>query len=217
MTAARGPEAPYLFPINRALNPNFKGVIYVEGKVAVSGKLRGRVTVAATNNIIIADDINYVTNPATGTCADILGLFSGVDIVVADNTLNSPTQAQANPTTRYTFDDTPDEFVQGVLLALNNFTVENYNTGSTADQPCGATAWGRGCLYLTGGIIQTTRGAVGTAAGTGYLKRYSYDACAYTSPPPYFPTTGHFARGRYFEVNPAGFNVLSYYRLLTPH
>ncbi len=70
-------EAPYLWPITRALNPNFKGVVYVEGKVAVSGKLRGRVTLAATGNIIIADDVRYITDPAAATCADILGMFSG--------------------------------------------------------------------------------------------------------------------------------------------
>ena len=63
VTAVAGAQAPYLWPINRALNPNFKGVIYVAGKVAVSGKLRGRMTLAASGNIIIADDITYVTDP----------------------------------------------------------------------------------------------------------------------------------------------------------
>jgi Tfp pilus assembly protein PilX len=41
--AAR-PDVDYLFPLSRALNPNFKGVIHVDGKVAVSGTVRGRVT-----------------------------------------------------------------------------------------------------------------------------------------------------------------------------
>lgn len=81
---------------------------------------------------------------------------------------------------------------------------------------CEATVWGRGCLYLTGGIIQDTRGAVGLASGRGYLKRYAYDQCAAVDPPPYFPTTGHFARGRFFEVNPVGFDVAAYYQMLTP-
>ena len=55
------------------------------------------------------------------------------------------------------------------------------------DEACEAKTWGRGCLYITGGIIQNTRGAVGTSAGTGYVKRYSFDACAATEPPPYLP------------------------------
>jgi hypothetical protein len=209
------PDAAYLFPITRQLNPNFKGVIYVQGKVVVSGVLRGRVTVAASGEIIIGDDLTYATDPGAGTCNDIMGLFSGTDVVVADNTVNAPIQATSS-STYYTFDETRDEFVQTVVLALSNFTVENYDTGPTSAEPCGTTSWGRGCLFLTGGIIQSTRGAVGTTSGTGYLKRYSYDACAFSDPPPYFPTTGVFARGRYFEVDPVGFNVANYYQMLTP-
>jgi len=115
-----------------------------------------------------------------------------------------------------TFDDSRGEIIQGVILALNIFTVENYNSGSTNDEPCETKIWGRGCLYLTGGIIQRTRGAVGTGSGTGSLKRYSYDQCAYSNPPPYFPTTGHFARGRYFEVDPTGFDIGTFWSLLVP-
>lgn len=212
------PDAAYLHPITRALNPNFKGVIFVDGKVAISGRLRGRVTVAATDNIILADDLTYVTDPGTGTCQDILGIFSGTNVVVADNTLNSPVQG-AGTSTWYTYDDTSDEFFHGVVLALNIFTVENFNLGATLAEPCAGTAFGRGCLFLTGGIIQRTRGAVGTlqgGGGTGYLKRYSYDACAATNPPPYFPTTGRFARGQYYQVDPAGFDIERYFEVLTP-
>ncbi len=207
--------ANYLFPINRQFNPTFKGVIFVEGKVAISGVLRGRVTVAATDDIIIADDITYVTNPGAGVCNDILGIFSGADVVVSDNTINSPTRPAPNAQHR-SYDDTPSEFIHGVVLALGIFTVDNYTGGSNHDEPCEATVWGRGCLYLTGGVIQHTRGAVGLSSRYGYLKRYSYDQCAYTNPPPYFPTTGHFEKGRYFEIDPVGFDVNAYWRLLTP-
>ncbi|MDH4044555.1 MAG: hypothetical protein OEW06_08865, partial [Gemmatimonadota bacterium] len=216
------PDAAYLFPITRALNPNFKGVIFVTGKVVVSGVLRGRVTVAATDEIIIGDDLTYATDPGAGTCNDIMGLFSGVDVVVADNTINAPVDAIGNGS-YYTFDESRDEFIHSVVLALDNFTVENYASPTSLNartaEACETKPWGRGCLYLTGGIIQRQRGAVGTIAGTGgtgYLKRYSYDACAYSSPPPYFPTTGIFYRGRYYEVDPTGFDVTAYYQMLTP-
>ena len=82
-----------LFPITRALNPSFKGVIYVDGDVAVSGVVRGRVTVAATGNIVIADDVTYATDPAVGNCEDILGLFAGGDVVIPNTPLNSPWRA----------------------------------------------------------------------------------------------------------------------------
>ena len=203
------PDAGYLFPLARQYNPSFKGVIFVTGKVAVSGMLRGRVTLAATDDIILADDIVYATDPGAGLCQDMFGVFSGERVIVADNLLNAPQRPR-------TYDDTKDEFFHGVILALDIFTVQNYNAGSRNDERCEAQTWGRGCLYLTGGIIQKTRGAVGTGAGTGYVKRYSFDACAATQPPPYYPTTGRFARGQFYQVDPVGFSVAAYFEMLTP-
>lgn len=211
-------DRAYLWPISRTLNPNYKGVIYVTGKVAISGRVRGQTTLAASDNIIIADDLTYMTNPGSSvqcnaTARDMLGLFSGTDVVVADNLINDPI-AGIPGGSNVTWDETPDEFIHAVILALSNFTVENYNQGPTNFESCGGTAWGRGCLFLTGGVIQYQRGAVGTTGGTGNLKRYSYDACAAANPPPYFPTTGHFARGHYYEVEPTGFNISTYWALL---
>jgi hypothetical protein len=200
----------YLWPLSRAINPNFKGVIFVDGKSIIHGDLRGRITLASPNDIIIGDDVRYVTDPSVGSCEDILGLFSGQDVVIADNAINSPWNGGR------TYDDSSDEFLHGVVLALSNFTVENYNSGSQTAEPCSGTTWGRGCLRLTGGVIQTQRGAVGTAAGYGYVKRYSYDACAASDPPPYFPTTGHFIANRYFDLDPTGFNVAALFASLTP-
>jgi hypothetical protein len=209
-------DASYLFPISRALNPSFKGVIFVDGRVAISGTLRGRVTVAATDDIIIADDVRYATDPALNTCEDILGIFGGDDVVVADNTINAPVRP-ANGQNYFTYDDTKDEFIHGIVLALDVFTVDNYAGGSTRAERCEGQLWGRGCLYLTGGIIQRTRGAVATLrspGGTGNLKRYSYDTCAATQPPPYFPTTGRFSRGRYYQLDPTGFSIDALFDLL---
>jgi hypothetical protein len=205
----------YLFPISRSLNPNFKGVIYVQGKVILSGRLRGRVTVAATDDIIIGDDLTYVTDPGQSTCVDIMGFFSGDNVFVANNAINAP--QQPNAATWYTLDDTKDEFIHGVVLALNQFRVEGHNTGSDANETCEGQVWGRGCLYLTGGIIQRERGPVGTITsnsplrGTGYVKRYSYDPCAAQDPPPYFPTTGHFIRGQHYNMDPVGFNAGNFF------
>lgn len=216
LLAAR-PDRDYLFPITRALNPNFKGVIFVSGDVAVSGTLRGRVTVAATGNIVIADDVTYSIDPATGSCDDILGLFAGGDVIVANTPINAPWQRSSGQS-YFSYDNTADEFIHGFVLTLNTFTVEDYGSGSSRDEPCQGSQVGRGCLYLTGGIIQRTRGAVGQGSWwglTGYLKRYSYDACGATEPPPYFPTTGRFSRGTYYEVDPVGFSADSYFNMLT--
>jgi len=215
--ANRQIEAQYLWPLARAFNPNTKGVIYVNGKVVLSGVVRGRVTVAASGNVIIADDVKYAISPGAVQCqtSDMLGITTPGYVYMADNVLNTP-QNWGSGGAYKTYAATSDEFVQGVILTLNSFTVENYDGGPTAEEPCSTTATGRGCLYLTGGIIQGTRGAVGTTGGTGYVKRYSYDKCAFQTPPPYFPTTGRFYRNRYYEIDPVGFSVANFFNILTP-
>lgn len=207
-------DAGYLFPINRSLNPDFQGVVFVDGDVVISGTVRGRVTVAATGEIIIGDDITYATDPGLGSCSDLLGIFGGSSVVVADNALNAPFRPTGNGNNYFTYDDTKDEFIHGVVLTLDVFTVDNYASGADRAEACEGELWGRGCLYLTGGIIQQTRGAVGTigwVGGTGYIKRYSYDACAAETPPPYFPTTGHFSRNQIYPVDPVGFTPAGYF------
>jgi hypothetical protein len=216
LNALGRPDANYLWPINRATNPNFRGVVYVDGRVAISGKLRGRLTLAASSNIIIADDLRYVTNPGTVNCADVLGLFSGGDIIVADNLVNDPAPGVSTVPSTRTWDETPDTWLDGFVLALGSFKAENYNKGSRNAALCGAAGSGRGCLFVSGGVIQTSRGAVGLTTGEGYVKRYQYDQCGANNPPPYFPTTGHFVRGHYYEVDPTGFDVNSYWSLLVP-
>lgn len=208
-------DANYLFPITRPLNPDYKGVVFVEGKVIVSGEIRGRVTVAATDNIIFGDDITYVTDPGAGTCDDIAGYFSGERVVMSNNALNAAQRPRYNYNYR-TYDESTGEFFHGVVLALDIFTAEEYTWGSTSAQYCEGSRSGRGCIYLTGGIIQNKRGAVGLTDGHGYVKRYSYDKCAATQPPPYFPTTGVFVKGQYYQVDPAGFEINEYFSLIAP-
>lgn len=210
LVALGRPDREYLFPLSRSLNVNFKGVIYVNGKVGVSGVVRGRVSVVSAESIIILDDIRQANEPGTGICDDIIGLITTGNIVLSDNVLTTP-QRRNTGTTLKTYDETASEFVQAVMLALGIFTVENYNAGpgssTSGRENCESVQWGRGCLYMTGGIVQETRGAVGTGSGTGHKKRYSYNACAATNPPPYFPTTGRFEPNRTYELDPTGWDV----------
>jgi hypothetical protein len=209
-------EAPYLFPLYRGLNPGTKGVIYVSGTTGVSGALRGRVTLYATGSVAILRDTKYVTDPSLNNCtADMLGIISGHDVMVADNALQDPLYISGSGYRN--MDDTKDVFLQGVMMALNTaFGVENYASGPTNANDCDATNNGRGCLFLTGGIIQQQRGAVGLSNGAGFAKRYSYDKCALYNPPPYFPTTGRYTDNRYYEIDPSGFDVAALYHSLTP-
>jgi hypothetical protein len=228
--AALGPviagrnDRNYLFPLNRAWNPNFKGVISVQGKVIVDGVVNGRVTVAATGNIIVGDDITYFQNPATRDCAtgDIAGFFSGQSILVANNTINAPQQlgeqgsllTSPSASTFRTYDDTRDELINGFILTLRTYGAEENSLGSNGDEDCligGTFNAGRGCLSTYGGIIQGFRGAVGLTSGEGYIKRYQYDACGATDPPPYYPTTGVFVKSRFYEMDPTRFSVAAWF------
>lgn len=213
--AARPHDARYIAPLHRSLNPGVKGVIHVNGTVAVSGEVRGRVTVYVENGTaVILDDLRYGTDPGRGVCQDILGLISDRDIVVADNAINEP---RAFGSQYRSLDETKDLYIHGVMMALRtSFRVQNYDSGPDDATDCEGVRNGRGCLYLTGGLIQEARGAVALLSGTGYIKRYAYDRCAVINPPPYFPTTGRFDDNRYYEIDPVGFDAVTLFRRITP-
>jgi hypothetical protein len=218
--AARRPwDAQYLFPIYRGLNPGTKGVAAFSGTIGVSGVLRGRMTIYSTGSVIVLDDLRYATDPSAGKCADMLGIIAANDITVADNAILGPQSIQAANGAAFwkNFDDTKDVYVHGIMMALNtSFGAENYSSGPSNANGCEGGTSGRGCLYLYGGLIQESRGAVGLVSGQGYVKRYSYDHCAIQTPPPYFPTTGRFVDNRYYEIDPVRFNVAQLFASLVP-
>jgi hypothetical protein len=215
IVSAKRLDAKYLFPLHRSLNPNSKGVIYASGTVAISGVVRGKLTLYATGAVGIIDDLRYSSDPGVGACNDILGIIAGTDIQVADNAINTPQLVSSS--TRRQMDDTKDFYLHAIMMALStSFGVEDYDSGPTDFSDCETTNNGRGCLYLSGGVIQVERGAVGMSNGYGYTKRYSYDRCAIMTPPPYFPTTGRFNDSRYYELDPVGFNVVELFKAITP-
>lgn len=154
---------------NTTVTPPSNGAIFVNGgNATVSGTLNGRLTIGATRDVVIADDIVYADDPRTNPDSDdILGLASEQNVVVSRN---AP----------------PDLTVQASLMALNSsFTVENWWQGPP-----------KGTLTVYGGIIQDSRGAVSSfnsATGqllSGYAKDYWYDPRFSDDAPPFFPTNG---------------------------
>jgi hypothetical protein len=218
ISSVRPNDAKYLYPLYRGYNTGTKGVIYVNGTVGVSGVVRGAVTLYSPYTVVLLDDLRYVNDPAKGLCLDILGVIAGKNVVVADNALNTPQDIKSSGTLYKTLDDNQGVMIQSVIMALNtSFGVEHYSTGPQNAMSCDSDVDGRGCLYLTGGVIQKTRGAVGTSAGYGFTKRYSYDRCAIVNPPPYFPTTGRYGDNRYFEIDPVKFDPAKLFQQLSPH
>jgi hypothetical protein len=143
------------------------GIIYITG-----GTVGAPVTLVSENDMHIAGNITYVHNPITdSTSTDALGLISQ-DSIQIDTTAPNNIQIQAAMIAAGTSGDGD----------VGSFGVINYNTGSA-----------RGSINLLGGIVQLTRGAVGTVNGsgtlqTGYNKSYSYDTRFLTTPPPFYPT-----------------------------
>ncbi len=222
--AARA-DADYLWPLSAAYNPNFRGVIFAEGKVAVSGVVRGRVTVASRNMLVIAHNLTQATSPGvtTGACTpddDVVGLFSGEYVMYADNTLATPQWRRTNNDgsawtwPRKDFDPSanrPDMAIHASLLALKSVAAEN------ASPPAGLAAnryVTRGTTRLIGGTIEARTGQTGTMSGSnlhGYYDDLSFNRCLLQYPPPYFPTTGRWTRSQYYEVNPQGFNPSTWF------
>jgi hypothetical protein len=87
----------------------FRGVIFVEGDVILSGILDGQVTIVATGNIYLDHELQYendpqlvpITNYAAASEPDILGLIAGGNIVIP----NSPPRIQTGPVVRHDYRD----------------------------------------------------------------------------------------------------------------
>ncbi|WP_141015619.1 hypothetical protein [Nocardioides sambongensis] len=168
------------------------------GTVYLEGKLRGRLTVAAENNIVITDDLTY-SGGRTGT--DALGLIANESVKIYHPvrcTNYSSYQRECNggsnlsrPNSAGVFED---PVVNAAILTLqHSFTVQQYQFGSRL-----------GDLNLFGTIAQKFRGPVGTTGSSGYLKQYVYDTRMRYAPPPYFldPVRSAWGVKTYGELTP---------------
>ncbi|MBL0169449.1 MAG: hypothetical protein IPP90_01805 [Gemmatimonadaceae bacterium] len=219
-------DGAYLWPLSARYNPNFRGVIFVEGRAGISGVVRGRVTIASRNNTVVLHDLQQSVNPGTtsGSCKpddDIVGVFSGENVLWADNMLNAPQQRRDNSTTgaawllpRKDFNPsatTSDLVVHATALALKSIGTER------PSPPAGlaTTNWvNRGFVRQVGGRIQSRAGQGGTISGTalhGYTSDISFNKCALNYPPPYFPTTGRWSLSQFYEINPQNFNAATWF------
>lgn len=223
-------DQQYFIPLQS--NVNFKGVIYVRGPVAISGRLRGRVTVAASGAISLADDLLYTTTPGVDCTetGDVLGVTTPEVVPIADNNVNNPFQVGPVPLNVPVgaaarlqgpvglFDDSPDsENYHMFIFTLKQFYGENvwsnpstYNPGaSLAGERCPAQPIAKsGCVRVSGGIIQDDVGAPTFSGSSGWAEQHTYDKCGVSSPPPYFPTTGRYLQNRVYEIDPVWLNKI---------
>jgi len=178
-----GTGSTWTYKLASTFAPN--GAIYFQNaEVHLSGVVKGRYSVAASyssgnqGDFYLDGDVTYYTNPKTDpTSTDMLGIVAQKDIVVTNNTANN----------------TGGITIQASMYAQEgSFGAQNYDTRPAA-----------GFIDLYGGIIQNTRGAVGTFSGStinhGFSKRYRYDERLLTTYPPFYPGCGTFEVVSWFE------------------
>ncbi|MBI9115354.1 pilus assembly PilX family protein [Sanguibacter suaedae] len=203
----------YVADLNMTETTRYRG----EGNLYVQGTLKGRVTVAAAQSIIVTGDV-VLAGGTNGS--DMLGLVATNSVEVmhprmATRTYNRECQAtdrRGNCTrwSAYRWFNT-NEGEAGVNPYAGEGTWPKRVTDpstrttnpSTGIQIAGSIQTlqhsffvqrydvgpNKGTLLVRGSIAQRWRGAVGTGSSTtGYSKLYTYDGRLTYSAPPYFPS-----------------------------
>jgi type II secretory pathway pseudopilin PulG len=170
----------------RGAGPNYdckRGTAFVEGTV------KGQVTVAAKDDIVITDDLVYAND---GSDTNVTGLVAGNYVWVyhpvksnGDNLLSSSNSVHN---------------IHAAILSLrHSFLVQNWDQGDPLSTSSSTK------LNVVGAIAQKFRGPVGTGNGStavsGYLKNYVYDSRLLTLQPPYFlkPVSSPWQAAKYTD------------------
>ncbi len=166
-----------------------------KGDVFLKGTLKGRLTIAADDNIDLIGNVAYQGGSGG---SDLLGLVANnyVEIYHPVDLVNSTSQPSTASICDGAYREYPNNSnnwycnlrLPGATTALDNpsisgailsvahsFRVQNYAYG--IDDPLGA-------ITVNGAIAQKYRGIVGLIGTSGYTKNYSYDQrLKYQSPP----------------------------------
>lgn len=166
------------------------GNIHIKGTVGTTTSGTDlRLTIVALNksgsggNVYIDDNIVYnhqgtypYSDPYNG---NLLGLCADNNVIVTNNTANNS--------------DGVD--IMGTMMArTGSFYAEDWDSRHVS---------GDNSIRMWGGVIQDTRGAVGTFSGssivTGFKKHYTFDPRLRRTRPPFFPMTPIFHITQWWE------------------
>ncbi len=157
--------------------------MFFYGPLELMGRLQGRITVGASEDIRLIDDIWYWDSRPNGevdsNSINVLGIVSEGNILIA-NTWENGRENSAFGT---------DIIINAGMIALGeSFTFEDQNDDWEIYQGP-LTGDERGNIRLWGSVVQKRRGYVHRSNhnGTGYDKDYHYDFRFSTMPPPCYP------------------------------
>lgn len=176
--------------LKKTMSGTFNGMVYVDGNIgaqspAGTGGLKGdgtdnpdiaattQMTVAATGDIFIKDDITYTDAPSKQDSKNVLGVYSEQGNVKVNG-----------PRSR-------DITINGTLMAAatgKGFGTVDYTTQRTDTRVTPK-------INLTGGIIEEQSQGVGQVGtpGKGYSRNFKWDGrLANGLTPPFFPTQGSY-------------------------
>ena len=154
------------------------------GTVNLKGTYSKPLTIAASNDILITDDLTKTNEGA------VLGLIANRFIRIYHPVILKTSEGVVSCSGN---DEAKDAAIKNLkieaaLLAIeHSFIVDNFNCGGSL-----------GKLSVTGAIAQKFRGAVGTTGGNGFTKEYQYDERLKTIEPPSFlqPVKSDWVIGR---------------------
>lgn len=168
------------------------GAFYFQSPVKVSGTLAGSVTIATSsgNDIDIVGNLVYSSFPAPiattfssgfnpSVLTDKCALISGGNVVVYPATWSTTLTKPKTGSSYYAYSTSWSNAGTNMYITATVASV----TGSFKNQYY--TSSPQKTLNVYGGIAQSTRDAIGTTGGAGFLKNYIYDTRFSASPPPF--------------------------------
>ena len=106
-----------------------------------------------------------------------------------------------------------DFVLHGVTMSRTGTVgVQNFQQHPENLQNCNAANSGRGCIRQAGGVIEQVISATYSNNGDGFGENRSVDVCLNTQSPPYFPTTGRYIDNRFYEIDPARYNITTLFQ-----
>lgn len=180
----KGTTTTYL---TNAFAPN--GIIVAKDAIVrLQGNVKGQYTVVSSStssskgDVYLDDDIVCSNSPRTNpNTTDILGIVAKNDVIITENAVNNSSI----------------NIDASIYCEAGSFGAQNHSSRPVS-----------GTINLFGGVVQKTRGAVGTGSTdkwgnttikSGFAKSYKYDERLLLVSPPAFPGTGGFEIVSWYE------------------